>query len=77
MNVEETIYSEKGEDQRVTVQKIIYPELEDKVNMIPARIDAVPYSVYVTNQNAGRIVRKDILAIIRKNFAEFFDGRDS
>ena len=72
---EETLVDERGEEYTRTNHRMIDAELEDKITLVSSRIDALPYSVYVSNQQAARAVRKDILTFIRKNFAEYFEGR--
>lgn len=44
--------------------------------MVPARIDALPYAIYVINQAVPRIQRREIFNIVKKSFAEYFDGKD-
>ncbi len=44
--------------------------------MIPARVEALPYSIYVMNEIVPRQHRREIFNYIKKSFAEYFDGRD-
>ena len=36
----------------------------------------MPYSVWVINQAVPRQHRRDMFSFIRKNYVEYFDGRD-
>lgn len=44
--------------------------------VIPARVDALPYSIYVMNELGPKVHRREIFNYIKKSFAEYFDGRD-
>jgi hypothetical protein len=35
------------------------------------------YTIYALNQPAPRNYRREIYALMRKHFADFFDGRDA
>lgn len=56
--------------------QVVEIEMDDKAYLIPARVDSLPFSIYVLNQAASRAHRHEIFGYLRKNFAEFFDGRD-
>ena len=51
--------------------------MDDKVYVIPARVDSLPYSIYVLNQAASRAHRHELFLYLRKTFSEYFDGRDA
>jgi hypothetical protein len=46
---EDVVDSETGEEYKRTIEKYVDAEVEDKVLMVPARNDNLPYSVYVLN----------------------------
>ncbi len=50
--------------------------MDDKIYLIPARVESLPYAIYVLNQQASRAHRHEIFSYIRKTFGEYFDGRD-
>lgn len=73
--IDELRFDSNGQEYTHTELKNVDAELEDRVTMVPARIDALPYSIYVSNKHAAKTVRRDILTFIRKNFGEYFEGR--
>ncbi len=42
--------------------------------LIPARVDALPYSIFVLNQAVPRHHRHEFFNYIRKNFSEYFSA---
>ena len=46
---------------------------DDKALALPARLGAVPYTIFVTNQYAARMHRQDFISAIVKQCPGFFD----
>lgn len=40
---------ETGEEYKQNVEKFVEIEIDDKILMIPARVDALPYAIYAIN----------------------------
>lgn len=51
-------------------------EQEDRALLVPARVDALPYSIFVMNEIVPRQFRKDIFHYLKKNYADHFEGKD-
>lgn len=51
-------------------------QVEDKALLIPARVDSTPNEIFVINQIVPKIQRREAFNMIKKNFSEYFDGRD-
>lgn len=70
------LLDEHGQVHRVPNHQVIEVEMDDKAFLVPARVEALPFSVYVLNQAVSRAHRHEIFAFVRKTFPEYFDGRD-
>jgi hypothetical protein len=51
---EDAVDPETGEEYKVAVEKFVEIEIDDKLLMVPARVDQLPYSIYVINQSAPK-----------------------
>ena len=70
------------EDQTLSLEDNAEPkyaemEIADKVLAVAARIDALPYSVYVISQAGPKWQRKEVISYLKKNSGEYFEGRDA
>lgn len=45
---------ETGEEIQYMVTKVVEQEIDDRALLIPARVDAVPFAIYVMNQSVPR-----------------------
>jgi hypothetical protein len=74
---EEDVFSQElGEIVKQKVEKLVEVEIDDKALAMQARIDALPYSVFVINQAAAKYHRKEIFSYMKKNFSEYFDSKE-
>lgn len=74
---EEYVDPETGLQQKMVITKEVELEIDDRALLIQARMDALPFSIYVINQAVPRQHRREIFNYIRKNFAEYLEGRDA
>lgn len=74
--VQEEYLDDNGQVQHSYTTKLVEQEQDDRVLTVPARVDNVPYSIFVVNELGPRIHRREIFNYIKKSFAEYFDGRD-
>ena len=58
------------------VKKLVEIDYDDKTLALNCRLDTLPYSIWVINQAAPRTHRKEFITYLRKNYPEFFDGKD-
>ena len=65
-----------GHEVKHTVMRSVEVEQDDRALLIPARVDSQPYSIFVMNELVPRTHRREIFNFLKKNFAEYFDGRD-
>jgi hypothetical protein len=66
-----------GDEVKRKVERQIEEEIEDKVQLIPSMVAGKDYTIYAFNQPAPRNYRREVYSLIRKHFADFFDGRDA
>ena len=60
------------EEVKQTVLKEVEQDVDDKTVMAAARVDALPYSVYLLNQSVPRQHRHELFSYLRKNYADHF-----
>jgi hypothetical protein len=60
------------EEVKEVVMKDVEQDVEDKTLMVSARVDALPYSVYLLNQSVPRQHRHEVFSHLRKNYADHF-----
>ena len=66
-----------GEEVKRKVERLVEEEIDDRVQLIPAMVAGKDYTIYAFNQPAPRNYRREIFNMMRKHFADFFDGRDA
>ena len=65
--------ADEDEDQ----SKMYEIEIEDRALAVPARVDGVPFSIFVINEAVPKWHRKEMVNYIKKAFADLFDGKDA
>ena len=63
------------EEKRI-IERTVEIEIDDKVLLVPARVDLAAYSIYTINESAGKWQRKEVFNNLKKNYAEYFEGKD-
>lgn len=62
------------------MKRIVYKDVEveqdDRALLIPARVDALNYSIFVLNEIVPRTHRREFFNYLKKNFSDYFEGRD-
>lgn len=71
------IDEETGQEVKKTVERHQEIEIDDKVYLIPAMVGPRDYTIYSLNQSAPRAFRRDVFNLIRRQFADYFEGRDA
>ena len=66
-----------GEETKRRVERLVEEEIDDRVQLIPSMVASKDYTIYAFNQPAPRNFRREIYSLMRKHFADFFDGRDA
>ena len=66
-----------GEEIKRKVERMVEEEIDDRVQLIPSMVAGKDYTIYALNQPAPRNYRREIYSLMRKHFADFFDGRDA
>ena len=52
-------------------------DIEDRALAVPARVDSVPFSIFVINEAVPKWHRREIVNFLKKAFADHFEGKDA
>ena len=59
------------------VERLVEIDIDDKVLVFPALVSARDYTIYALNQSAPRAHRREFYNALKKNFVDYFEGRDA
>ena len=73
---EEWVHPVTCEVQKRLVEKMQEIDIDDKVLLVPARVEQAPYSIFVLNQAVPKWQRREVFNTLKKSFPEYFEGKD-